>query len=258
MAAATGEYIGFLDPDDYVDLDFYEKLYARAAPEKIEVVKGNVLAINMLSGKSKEHWITNKIANSNHISSFSTTFWSAIYRRDFLESNKIDFPAGIITVQDAVFLIRVTLTVCSFARVDDTYYRYFYQRPGSLDSPVMSHAKAVSRYDAFVLMLKHLRDANMPDREFARFAKNNLLMHLEYNLKKQFEVDADRERIFDLATALYDTGLVPHRAFRKKFGREAARAIRRHDYNVFCARSIRAPCSRIYLFGIIPILKIKG
>ena len=35
---ARGEYIGFVDCDDYIDLDFYEKLYSKAIELNFECV----------------------------------------------------------------------------------------------------------------------------------------------------------------------------------------------------------------------------
>lgn len=40
-AGAEGEYIGIVEPDDYVALDMYEILYYTAKKENLEVVKGN-------------------------------------------------------------------------------------------------------------------------------------------------------------------------------------------------------------------------
>lgn len=37
---AHGEYIGFVDSDDFVDLDFYEKLYNKAVETGADAVKG--------------------------------------------------------------------------------------------------------------------------------------------------------------------------------------------------------------------------
>ena len=37
---AKGEYVGFIDSDDYVDLDFYEKLYNIGVCENADISKG--------------------------------------------------------------------------------------------------------------------------------------------------------------------------------------------------------------------------
>ena len=38
LEKATGEYIGYVDSDDYIALDMYEKLYKKAKKEKADVV----------------------------------------------------------------------------------------------------------------------------------------------------------------------------------------------------------------------------
>ena len=42
---AKSEYIGFIDSDDFVDLDFYKKLYSKAKTENAQVAKGSINCI---------------------------------------------------------------------------------------------------------------------------------------------------------------------------------------------------------------------
>ena len=39
LKIAKGEYLGFVDPDDYVDLNFYEELYKKAKQDDADIVK---------------------------------------------------------------------------------------------------------------------------------------------------------------------------------------------------------------------------
>ena len=55
--AANGEYIGFVDPDDWVDADYYEKLYNKIVAENADVCAGN----------TKEHYTNGKIKVRNDI-----------------------------------------------------------------------------------------------------------------------------------------------------------------------------------------------
>ena len=41
LDAATGEYIGIVEPDDYVPLNMYEDLYGKAKEEKLDFVKAD-------------------------------------------------------------------------------------------------------------------------------------------------------------------------------------------------------------------------
>ena len=43
MQQATGEYIGFVDSDDYIDLDFYEKLYEAAKTNDADISVASIL-----------------------------------------------------------------------------------------------------------------------------------------------------------------------------------------------------------------------
>jgi len=39
LAAATGEYVGFVDSDDYVDRRMYAAMYTRAGSEELDLVE---------------------------------------------------------------------------------------------------------------------------------------------------------------------------------------------------------------------------
>lgn len=70
LEKATGEYIGFCDSDDWVDLEMYEKMYEQARTNNADIVRCNTL--------SHETWgdritwcpdYTNKILNATVIRS---------------------------------------------------------------------------------------------------------------------------------------------------------------------------------------------
>lgn len=50
---AQGEYIGFVDPDDYIDSDFYAQLYKKAYETKADIVKGNDINVVYCDGTKK-------------------------------------------------------------------------------------------------------------------------------------------------------------------------------------------------------------
>ena len=39
LDVATGEYLGFMDPDDTIDLNYYEELYKKAKEGNFDIVK---------------------------------------------------------------------------------------------------------------------------------------------------------------------------------------------------------------------------
>ena len=250
LGIAKGEYIGFVDPDDYVDLDFYEKLYNVAKFSKADFIKGNVISVN---NNTKDISIDKKMENiEKHISNFSSAFWSAIYRKDFLEKNKILFPPYIITSQDAVFLAQVGLKAKKIKLVYDTYYHYFYQRPGSLDSQFLPHEKAESKYKAFCININLIENSKLSEDDMKLFIDTHVLSHVIYEIYKDFELDSDRKKFFDLLVNLNKKYNLK-RFLTLRLGKRKFKNVLYNDYTNFSL----AKKSRIYLFDFIPIILIK-
>lgn len=82
----TGEYIGFVDNDDEIDLDFYENLYNKAITTNADIVKGNVIETSVDGVSSFSH-INNEISESKWC--FHYEWWSAIYRTKIVKENNI-------------------------------------------------------------------------------------------------------------------------------------------------------------------------
>ncbi len=79
---AKGEYIGFVDSDDYIDLDFYEKLYNKAVETGAEVAIGGCYIENENGTRQKNILIDNFLQQvSKNKMVFSELFTLAIYNR---------------------------------------------------------------------------------------------------------------------------------------------------------------------------------
>jgi glycosyltransferase involved in cell wall biosynthesis len=98
---ATGEYVGILEPDDFVPINMYEDLYNIASQNDLDFVKadfyrftraddGNMnLVYNHLSKNEEDY---NKVFNPSETPSairYIMNTWSGIYKRSFLEEHGI-------------------------------------------------------------------------------------------------------------------------------------------------------------------------
>ncbi len=157
LGAARGEYVGFVDPDDFVDLDFYERLYAAATAADADIAKAELKTFEP-NGEIK---LSNRLAKIKENKAwFQGEFTTAIYRRDFLIHNKITFPVGIIVAQDIAFLTRAVFTTDQIAFAPGTFYNYI-RRPGSLDSPRLSYAKVKSSIASFDNIISFINQLNL-------------------------------------------------------------------------------------------------
>lgn len=114
---ATGEYIGIVESDDFVDTDAFEKLYRLAKENKVEVVKSNFYEYY---GEIKKDKSVSKMFPVNEIGRVvdprvehkifyqPPCIWAAIYERRFLEENNIRFlPTPGASYQDTGFNFKV-------------------------------------------------------------------------------------------------------------------------------------------------------
>ena len=131
LEAASGEYLGFVDSDDDLDLNFYEELYKRAARKKLDVVKCQRVKI-LEDGTRKEGILNASIKRQGTLYPFTYEWQTAIYRASMIYDNNIKFPPEIRKAQDVVFLNEVVLKAKTFAVIDNVRY-YYYKRNDGLD-----------------------------------------------------------------------------------------------------------------------------
>lgn len=99
---AAGEYIGIVEPDDYVRLNMYEDLYKVASENQLDFVKADFyrftrnaetqdmrLEYNHLDKEGKYYNVLLNPSETPYITTFTMNTWSGIYRRDFIEQNHI-------------------------------------------------------------------------------------------------------------------------------------------------------------------------
>jgi glycosyltransferase involved in cell wall biosynthesis len=125
MGQVCGEYIGFVDSDDFIDLDFYEKLYVRANETGADAVKSVLMTFDnntQTSNLEQCYDLNDKIKKNQAY--FYYTFTSAIYKTSFIFQNKIDFPKGLIYLEDPCFTIKAGFFYNKIAIVDDAKYYY--------------------------------------------------------------------------------------------------------------------------------------
>ena len=115
MAQAQGEYISFIDSDDFADLDFYEKLLKTALTKQADIVKGSY-KYEPEHGMDAE--VNKKIAEDKN--NFSFGYCSAIFRHRLIKDNAIKFPE-LIDMEDPVFAYQAALKANTVQVVPDSY-----------------------------------------------------------------------------------------------------------------------------------------
>lgn len=128
---STGEYIGFVDSDDFIDIDFFEKLYNSATKSNSDIAIASILKhkkfFNIYNAKyTKEETaisIQDKIKLCGDKKHFFFYAWNKIYKSSLIKNNNIEFSEGQI-YEDVVFAIRALYYSNKIISVSKTKYHY--------------------------------------------------------------------------------------------------------------------------------------
>ena len=110
---ATGEFVGFVDADDWVTEPMYETMYAEAVARNAEIVMCDIRAV-CEDGTEREDTIWQldgdccllpKDRTSGLMPDFGGSACRCIYRRSLLEEHHIRFPEGLKFSEDRIFNI---------------------------------------------------------------------------------------------------------------------------------------------------------
>lgn len=136
---AKGEYIAFLDSDDYVELDMYEKMYKLAKKENSDMVEcdfyweyPNKTKIDIGEIYTNQKEMLEKIR---------VVAWNKLIKREILEKSQIAFPVGY-RYEDVEFTYKLVpyLKKVSFLKKPCVHY---IQREGSISNSQDERTKEI-------------------------------------------------------------------------------------------------------------------
>lgn len=125
---ATGDYIGFVDSDDYIDAEMYEKLYEAIKKENVDVAECNLKIVypekTDLFTDQKYYQICNKQEYLEEYLKIEKIFGSACVRLTKADiAKKLKFPVGKL-YEDTYYAYDLIGIVDKYVIVDNPYYNY--------------------------------------------------------------------------------------------------------------------------------------
>ncbi len=133
---ATGEFIGYVDPDDFIEPDFYEKLYNSAKDNNCDIACASVIRENNKKKKVLIKYDKQIIAKDvkekfelAHIPEHCY-IWNKIYNREKLISSGITFRREMV-YEDMIYTPDVVAELDDFITVPDVWYHYW-KNPNSI------------------------------------------------------------------------------------------------------------------------------
>ena len=175
----TGEYIGFIDSDDYIELSMYEKMYNLAQNEQADIVECDFTweypdKIKIDTGieyKDKEDLFTNSRVMA----------CNKIFKKDIIDD--IKFPKGL-RYEDVEFFYKLLPNVNKIAVLKEPLY-YYIQRESSISNlqnertaeiftilnNILEFYKEKNIYDKFKIELEYMYIRFLLGSSFLRMVK---------------------------------------------------------------------------------------
>lgn len=167
IEAATGDYIAFVDSDDWIDCDCYEKMYSKAMESGTDIIAAGFYisdnnkdilkncVTNCETKKSQKEMILDFLSGKIDVHCIDK-----IFSRKIVE--KVRFETGLKTAEDRLFLFETFLRAQTMYCMPDIFYHY-YQNENS----VMHNKNTVLNMDGIVVsqMIQEKTALEFPDLE---------------------------------------------------------------------------------------------
>lgn len=154
---ATGEYIAFLDGDDYVEYDMYEKMYDKAKENDFDMV---VCDLNYVYPQKIVRAYSNISYDTSDIKKTMLNIypaaWNKIFKKDLFKNN-IRFKKGV-WFEDVEFIYRMLPYIKSIGVIDEPFCQYV-QRSGSITNTI--NRKLYDYIDNFNGIIDFYKDNNL-------------------------------------------------------------------------------------------------
>lgn len=141
-----GEYIGFLDSDDWIEPTMYEKMYQKAISEQADLVVCDFLMEWEETGVSNYIQGLRKVANTpfKNLLLSPASAWNKLYKSNLLLETGIRYPKGL-WYEDLATTAKFLPSCQKIVSVEEAFVHYI-QREGSIMATI--NPKVLDIYDA--------------------------------------------------------------------------------------------------------------
>lgn len=164
MQYATGEYVAFVDSDDWIEPTMFEEMYNKAKEYNSSDICICQASKDFIDSNKSEILTNPQVApgeftdekRSFFMTHYVSLFWTFLYRREFLLNGNIAYPAER-SADDSFFVACAIMKAQSLSYVDKPFYHYLI-RPGSICT-TKDNTKYKKRLLVFEKLLSYAKES---------------------------------------------------------------------------------------------------
>ena len=191
---ASGEYIYFFDPDDYILPNAFEELYNNITSNNSDLVIFKIAWFkeNKLIDYSKPLFDFDSVFKDVDFNNFTFTYkdvkyyvlnsgfapWSKVYKKEFLDKyDDFRFDVGV-AFDDVPFHVKSMLRASKISFAPDFYYHYRYDNSNSVNNTASNGIDIMKIVDIVEEFLKNEGYFEEFENEFYDFKINQITMYM--------------------------------------------------------------------------------
>ena len=157
---STGEYIGFVDSDDYIDNTMYEKMLKLLKKENADMCFCDITVLELNGEINNCHFNTKPIQNKKEfleniykINCLNFAIWNKLIRKDLID--KIKFSEDIYIKEDVLFLFECINNLNKVSYIKENLYFYDMRETSALHK--VNYQKEITSLNAISKMIEILK-----------------------------------------------------------------------------------------------------
>ena len=219
ITMATGEYLCFVDADDYVDIGYVEKMLSAIQSSRSDLCISGYKRVSYRNGKEESKQdctlsdcvysleTSEKIDEVLFVNGFMHPCWGKLYKTKLIKNNRITFPDQSLS-EDTVFNLNYLQLVHSIETINYLSYYYIVD----IDSVSLSKSFPANIFDIYIKIHKDY---------ITFFQKHNLDLEVVERMMYAQYYSAVNKTLFNSQLSSKEKQKILDKAFEKREVREA-------------------------------------
>ncbi|MCM3253617.1 glycosyltransferase family 2 protein [Priestia aryabhattai] len=166
---AKGEYVGFIDSDDWVELNMYEKLYNHCQETNADIIISDFIfePDNSIIHANLKNGVEINLKSNPELLLIEPSVCNKLFKRSLFYENNIEFPYGLFH-EDRLAISKLYYHAEKIYYVKEAFYHYLKHRENSITTSVN-----MKKYNDIIILLNEV-DQFFIEKDISPYIRQSL------------------------------------------------------------------------------------